>query len=305
MAELSQNCLRRRPILVHIGLPKTGTTSLQELLFQKHPEIHYLGQTNIWSNDDAKFVLLGLLLGRPADYDNLLGNRVPDAARACVISDEALSFGQYMLRGQIWPIKSGHLETAKMIKQALGSVQILIILRNQKDWLVSWHRQGLKNARYFEPNFKKWLHGELLVSRDHFFELLEFDSLCTYYFDIFGRDNVHVEFYDDYVAQLEELAAKICKLIEIDEDIGRSLVSGNARNVTKKSFSRLPFGIHSYTRKQGTRKLLSLLPQKFRSSVKTLLSRDQRFQDPDEDDIKFISNRFRESNHKLSKLLLP
>jgi hypothetical protein len=59
-------------IFVHIGLPKTGTTSLQDLFFAEHPQLAYLGQTNLWTHEDAKKVIKSILV---EDYCQSIGGR--------------------------------------------------------------------------------------------------------------------------------------------------------------------------------------------------------------------------------------
>ena len=43
--KLNNNIGTNKYSCLHIGLPKTATTTLQHLLFSKHPQIEYLGKT--------------------------------------------------------------------------------------------------------------------------------------------------------------------------------------------------------------------------------------------------------------------
>jgi hypothetical protein len=59
---------------------------------------------------------------------------------------EALTLGEFMLRATRWAVRSDHIATARRARAVLGDAQVLIVLRNQADWLESWHLQGLKSG---------------------------------------------------------------------------------------------------------------------------------------------------------------
>ena len=126
-------------VAVHIGLPKTGTASLQRLVFARHPEIAYFGQSNIRTSDDTIRIMKALLV----DNDHSHNEQVDDVTaviddalrqhRGVVISSELLSCGEFMRRASIWDITTDHLAIARRIRKFLGVVDIIVVLRNQAD----------------------------------------------------------------------------------------------------------------------------------------------------------------------------
>lgn len=293
------------PVLVHVGMPKTGTTTLQELLFSRHPEIYYLGQTNLWDEAAAKQVLWELLLDDPLHAEQavaLVGEGLKNKS-AVVISDEALTFGEYMLRASQWPIHSDHVQTAKRIKAALGQVHILLVLRNQADWLVSWHRQGLKTGKYAETDYKQWLEKDLGASAEHMMELLHYDKLFDAFASVFGADHVHVHFFEECVGNFPDLAAEVADLLGIDQGIARQLVSEQARNVTGGQFAGLAPVVQRFVRQGGVKNLLSLIPKFLRRALRGLLVRERTYEAMGEDDITEIRAQFAESNRRLFSAL--
>jgi hypothetical protein len=126
---------------VQIGLPKTETTTLQKLFFARHPEVRYFGQTNFREDPDAETVLRALTLEQDAneaagEARDIIANSL-QARHSLVISDEAISLGEFMLRAKHWPIRSGHRATAERAHRILGDAHVLIVIRNQVDWLQS------------------------------------------------------------------------------------------------------------------------------------------------------------------------
>ena len=89
-------------VVVHIGLPKTGTTTLQEALFSTFPGIAYIGQTNIRESRTSKLILKSLLTNQSSDDAKNVLLKIEENTNKLIISDEAITLGEFMLRGPIW-----------------------------------------------------------------------------------------------------------------------------------------------------------------------------------------------------------
>ena len=46
-----------KELILHVGLPKTGTTTIQKALFACHPQVHYLGKIVKRSNKTRQLCL--------------------------------------------------------------------------------------------------------------------------------------------------------------------------------------------------------------------------------------------------------
>jgi len=293
------------PVLVHVGMPKTGTTTLQELFFARHPDIHYLGQTNLWDVAAAKQVLRGLLLD-DAPETALAGGLVAEglmAKPAVVISDEALTFGEYMLRAPQWSIRSDHEKTARRIRAALGQVHVLIVVRNQSDWMVSWHRQGLKTGKYVETGFQKWLEKDLGETAEHMMELLRYDKMYKAFADVFGIDYVHVRFFEECVGDFPGLAVEVANLLGVAPDVARQLVSEQARNVTGKRFVGLSPAVQRFVRQGWVKGFLKKIPKQLRGGLRGFLVSNRIYEEMSEADRAAVRAQFAESNQRFFSIL--
>src|SRR5262245_15188582 len=150
-------------ILLHVGLAKTGTTSLQELFFAAHPQIRYYGQSNFRCDSNARIVLRALEVGNVTDMAaaKMILSHAAQERPAIAISHEVLTLREFVIPPTHWPVCPGHVATARRARAVLGEAHVLIVLRNQADWLESWHRQGLKTGRYIETDFQAWLDRDL------------------------------------------------------------------------------------------------------------------------------------------------
>jgi hypothetical protein len=294
---------KRTPVAIHVGLPKTGTTSMQELCFEQHPDIRYFGQSNLWENKDAKQILATLLVEE--QYINNIAEtrklvfKLKEQGKAIVISDEAITFGEFMLRANTWDIISDHFTIAKRAHEIFGDVHIFIVLRNQADWLQSWQRQGLKTAKYVETDFEKWLENDIGVKKKHLFELLDYNALYNAYVNVFGKENVHVRFYEDYVSKYEDLAVDFVSILGVDPERTRGLISSNKRNVSGRSFRGLPKLIQKIIRNDTVKPLLKVMPRRLRKSLRSILEVEKRYASLTDSQHASIMRYFSESNAAL------
>ena len=303
---INEACQLSSPILLHIGLPKTGTTSLQELVFSVHPEIRYFGQTNVWSDPDAKTVLRALLLGDTTDLAaarSILAGAAVDHP-AIVISDEALTLGEFMLRATRWPVCSDHIAMARRARALLGDAQVLIVLRNQADWIESWHLQGLKSGKYVETDYRAWLKHDLGASAERLLTLLDYDVLYEAYRDVFGARQVHVRLYEQYRDHFEDLAAECAGLICVDADRAqRFILEGEARNVGGSRYAGLAPIIKRLAARGPMRYLLDALPVGLRGLLRNWFVRERSFSPLSEADRSAIRDRFAAGNIRLQRAL--
>lgn len=295
---------------VHIGLPKTGTTSLQRNVFDRHPGVHYLGRSKGFSTDQAKLVLRAILDSRegptlrPAAVDAL--HEIRDGTKALVISDEALSLGAFMSRAQLWEIPSDHRAIAERTRELLGDADIAIVLRNQLDWLISWHRQGLKSRRYTEPSIDDWLNGSFADRAEELYSLLDFEDLYASYTDVFGSDRVHVWLYESYRDRFYDLAFEMASIGGFDPHQARELALARPENVTDSGYRGISAPMFRLLRSGPAAKVASAAPRPLRKKIRDLASTEIDFGEGPSSELQgLVADRFESSNrHLLQKLEL-
>jgi hypothetical protein len=234
-------------ILLHIGLPKTGTTTLQKEFFEKLDSVRYFGSSNKKLDKKAFTVLKALLADDQLIEDaKLIIEEAKALFKNIIISDEALTLGKFMLRAKRWPVLSNPYELAKRARLILGQVEVLIVLRNQADWLLSFHRQGLKTGRYNEVDFSKWFLNER-INESEMLKLLEYDHIYEAWVASLKSNHVHLRFYEDYINNFSDLALEAISII--GGDLRKTIkLADNAKslNVTEKQFYVFPPRLKKY-----------------------------------------------------------
>ncbi|MCZ6603957.1 MAG: hypothetical protein O7A03_02300 [Alphaproteobacteria bacterium] len=289
---------------IHIGLPKTGSTSLQLLCFKHHPDLNYFG----WSNRDDRPESVDLLKAILLEQDPPAGliEEIIQAALAerpaIMISDEEISLGEFSPRATElhWPINADHGPTARRIHQRLGDAHIFIVLRNQADWLLSVHRQFLKMDRDISWVFDEWLNTDLGPSKERLFQPIDFEAFYDAYAEIFGPARVHVRLYEAYRDRLPDLAFEFTELLGVDAGWARHLMKqGKAQNVTRSDFTTLPRMLKKFERRKPVADFLDWLSPRARKKLRKTFMRRQAYLDMTERDRAAISAHFAPSNRRL------
>jgi hypothetical protein len=224
--------------------------------------------------------------------------------RAIVISDEALTLGEFMLRATRWPVRSDHLATARRARALLGDAQVLIVLRNQADWIESWRLQGLKSGKYVETDYRAWLERDLGASAERLLALLDYDALYDAYCNAFGPRQVHVRLYEQYCDRFEDLVAECAGLIGVDADRARQLMlEGEPRNVGGSRYSGLAPAAKRLAARGPVRRILDSLPGRLRGRLRNWFVRERSFSRLSAADRSAIRDRFAAGNARLRRAL--
>lgn len=290
-------------ITVHIGLPKTGSTTLQETLFSYHPDIKYIGQTNIWKSEESKLVLKALLLDKHKNKAVEILKSYNKSNQKIVISDEAISLGEFMQRGSLWGIKTDHMINAERINKIIDNARILIVLRKQDDWFESWFKQGLKTGKYLSNTFQNWFNNELSGDeRQHLMSLLNYHQLVDAYTYYFGEEYVHIYFYEDYKDKFHLLARDIASNMGIDTEKAELLTRKQLRNVTKKQYQGSAIFLKKIASTHSGRKIVPLLPERIiKENIRRIFKRQYNYPEMNRNEKIDIMSNFNVSNKKLFK----
>ena len=202
--------MRRTPDLIHVGLKRSGSTFLRSY-FTQHPEISWARKANYFLRPAA------------GDLDEYLSLFNGEESEGKVFIDmyEHLSVGQFLKDAAAWrklrfvpaaTVTSDILDidpvaVAERIKALLPEARILLVLRNQIDWLRTHYRTFL---------------GELTRDRNGFADFLStaegqmvayaglYDRTLRAYLDLFGTANVHVMLLEELRDSLEPTLRGLC-----------------------------------------------------------------------------------------------
>lgn len=178
------------PVVVHVGFPKCASTLLQEHVFPDMPGVNYvaLGEDEELHRALAWREFHGGDAARAAVLERLRRQAEQDA-KPTLISSEHFIMPASWLQTTSWrpaPLLDGE-QILSLIKQHLGDVRILLIVRKQSDWLKSWYQERVK--RYETRPLPQVLAAPELQP---IIEMLHYDRLVAALREQFGPSNVAI-----------------------------------------------------------------------------------------------------------------
>jgi len=200
----------RKPDFFIVGAPKCGTTAMYDYLKQ-HPEIFMprIKELNFWGQD------LTFRFGRIKKDEYLsLFREVRNEKRVGEVC--------------IWSLYS--TSAPFEIKDFSPSAKIIIMLRNPIEMIYALHSQFLYDGHEDIEKFKDALEAEedrkrrlripngcQVVEGLFYREVPKFSVQVRRYFDVFGRDNVHIIIFDDFKANTPRVYKNTLRFLGVDD----------------------------------------------------------------------------------------
>jgi len=297
---------------IHIGLPKTGTTFLQNVVFPALENITLITTPITYYNED--FVKL-----KSAD-DSLLNHETLKESIINQCKGENILISDEFLSG--FPMHLCNINRsiiAKRLQYIFPDATIIIFLRGQKDILYSLHNQYIKikagtkriGEFYKHPQFAELFKTEVGRKLETPFPYYTHNSVAhldTFlYFELISLyqslfKNVEIFLYEDLLNKPKETLLKLSNItgknystdIEklINKKINKSL---NQKELEYELFHRLAKFV---VRKRWITKIM--FPLYYQFYIKSLKNRERKYID------KVCKTYFTENNRKLlSQLNIP
>ena len=229
--------------VIHIGFPKTGTTTHQIHLFDKHSQIVYLGKPY----KDSRFEqeIHGLIKQESTIYDSSAlkeymnsVNKEEPGKNVLLVSDEIMvSLSKVRDKGVV----------AQRIKEVFFPCKILITIRDQVEMLKSayinggrllTHVPGKYRGRYVP--LEDWLIFQYeYLDRSHMGNFIYFNTI-QYYEKLFGKENILVLLFEEFLDHPDQYINKLSRFLDIDKDESLELLGAEHENV-RIDQSRLEF----------------------------------------------------------------
>lgn len=183
-----------------VGTQKAGTSTLHDILNQ-HPEIKLpkLKETHFF-RDDEKF-------SKGMDY---YFNYYFDNSEKKII-------------GEIDPEYSYFPGCAERIKQSLGTIKIIFVIRNPVDRAYSHYlmtkRRGLEDLPFEEAIRKEQERLDSHYNKIHFSYISRgyYSTQIKHFEKIFGLENIKIVLFDDLITKTEETIVEISDFLDLPD----------------------------------------------------------------------------------------
>ena len=176
------------PHIIHIGIPKSGSTSLQEV-FGKDSRI-LLSRSRFYTSADW--------------WDGSIFEHHDN--KVVVESNETLLSGGYQ--------KVKFCQVVERLHKTNPNAQLIIVLRNQPKAVMSMYKFHILNAFWGIKNFNHWLFRTDLG--------MDYLSLCMYgnivrtLTSYFPKNQIHLLFFEELIANPFAFYSKVYEVLDLD-----------------------------------------------------------------------------------------
>lgn len=287
-----------KKIFIHIGYPKSASTTLQKHLFSKHNQLKTLGvyptqnighdssevnlsvpylkdeslrefYKNITELDDIEY----FYSNNKELFKENISHYLNEDDRSVVFSDERLT-----------SVFFSHCDNgvkARRLSELFPNAKIILLVRSQYEWLKSQYRdhpfdpRDLSIGRYV--SFDSWFNIVHWNKKIKLLNMLDYYSVIKFYESLFGVNNVGVFVFEELAIELDVFSKKISKFMSIDESETLDILNGVYENLgvsSRYNFFRrlkrdyLPISVSRYVEnnfksyiKSGNKKHYSLSPR--------------------------------------------
>ena len=237
-----------RPFVLHIGLPKTGTSTLQRHLFPRHTGIEYLGKfdadrsRNRWNHCRDKAVqriTSEIFFDRWANPDFDLCRRLfEDSIRPTLESGKPhlLSWEGLTLA----PLDRQRIRSGNFLR-VFGPSKIMLTIRHPVTSAESGYFQYLTDE--FTGHSANWKKRPKYVAPERFMERLLlpdhgrpdhgrllYSESAEIHCELFGRDAIEVFVFEEFVENPQRFVRRLCAFLGIDPEEGVALARDKHEN---------------------------------------------------------------------------
>ena len=229
-------------LYLHIGYPKTGTTTLQKHLFAKHPEIDYLGK--MIPGFHYRIEKLGpeieqLTTATSINYEgteglrNLIGAyREGTGDKSVLLSSESFLHASSADPGVV----------AERAREAVHPCRVVIVIREQRDILRSFYGMHGRFGQYLFVSkdelermdlplpIDQWLTYCFSSFERNLTSILHYNRVISLYQELFGEESVGVFLYEELKHDPTRFVTKLCDFMDIDAASAIRLVEGRNEN---------------------------------------------------------------------------
>jgi hypothetical protein len=269
-----KNEMSPKKTFIHIGFPKTATTSLQLNLLARHPEIFQFGAHG---NDNRMTNVLAMIKSQDtldysqADVSRLVAEILDHHllhGRSVVVSDEFLTV-TYV------PHYTAMDRTliAQRLRATFGPAKIWMTIRRQRPMLESMYSQWMKwygKRHLSDQDFETWVRSELDKLQTSFLSMINYYPVYRVYGSIFGYSNVKVFMFERLAQDSSAFAADICRYLDVSVSKGSELLNLQRYNprLTQWGYLRQILSGRSAVLKQMIHQSASHLPTALKQKIK-------------------------------------
>ena len=205
--------------VIHVGYPKTATTTLQNNLFDCHPGTLNLGKPSNQHCSELKDICTALDQDAPEKHP--MSQRLK---KEFTLARQKGLVPVYSEEGIINHSARNPKHFSQQLFRFFGTAKIIFTIRNQLEIMKSTY---LVNDKQSGLRFDEWClhHKQDFVEKHNYYDIIQSFS------DVFGAGNVGVFLQEELKADPVLFARGICRFMGLDEQEGIVLKQSSPKHV--------------------------------------------------------------------------
>lgn len=224
--------VRKTVDFIHIGMPKAGSTWLQDVFFEQSPDIGVLGSRHgnkqtenefikevrslVWSSD--------LAIDQEAVRDRIVAlvARHADSLKKTNALPRLMGISHEVLSGK-WLTGKNAGAIAQTFRQIFPNAKVIIFLRNQKSMILSSYKQYIRGGgtapfkRFLmDPRASSGLRHDARPFNTNLVEYFKYSRIVRTYVNIFGPHNVHIDCLERLREAKQDVVDELCSFLGTD-----------------------------------------------------------------------------------------
>jgi hypothetical protein len=240
--------MESKELFIHIGFPKTATTTFQKYVFPKHSQIDYLRKEgrNVSFINELFYARENSFSKHAISYSRELHALASNSAhKKLVYSEESLTSFSMFFRFSPHPyiFTTEPNSIARKLKMCFPEAnngltpKIIISIRRQDELIKSMYAQvyNLVFKRFSSTKtFQKFLQYSFDDNKSGFIaDSLLYNELIGQYEALFGQKNVFVSVFEELQEDSDSYIKKLCSFMDIDTSEALQILG--KKHVNKKS----------------------------------------------------------------------
>ena len=213
-----------KDIFIHLGYPKTGTTFLQQKVFEKLKVTKSFGKPKIEEN--MGFIVHSICKDDEKTFESnkellIEKLRLIQFKEKNIISLEEFTSSVVVNNYNLIQIQDRLFNIFDKLSKKKFRIKIILVLRNQKDILLSYYTEYYEriikvNSRW--ANFKNFLNKfKNYEEKNLIIDSFNYNLLIRQIYKYYPKQNVKILFYEDFKSNIKDFMNDL--LIFIDDNL--------------------------------------------------------------------------------------
>lgn len=225
-----------KKIVLHIGYPKTATTTLQQYVFPRHSEIFYLGKpfvdTVVMDGINSIFFASDRVFEANCHgIGEKISAMVPEDKVGVLSFEGFTAFERYETTDGLRTI----IKRVQKLFESFDEVTILVSIRKQRDIVPSYFNEKQYKNLFFSSNFEKFFAKCIKQPSKNFLASFFYHRVLNEYANIFGRDAIKIIPFEELLRDRKVYSEKLAASLGVSGTETFELIADNHSNKKEKN----------------------------------------------------------------------